>query len=147
MKFLYKSSSSSFDPFSPPLPIVHRFQQVFRATPHILTELLYVGSSWSPCLARFCEGVHRSTLLMSSSLLLQQCPACPVPPTLIVFVMGGWWAYSFCFVGCCFEDLFNIARSIFGKLPSSFFSIRFVSVHVVHPYCFEETAFHFIGQV
>ena len=36
------------DPFSPPLPIVHCFQQVFRATPLIYSELLYVGLSWLP---------------------------------------------------------------------------------------------------
>ena len=33
-------------------------------------------------------GVHRSTSLMSSSLLLQQCHACLVRLTWIVFVMG-----------------------------------------------------------
>ena len=33
------------DPLSPPLPIVHRFWQVFRATFRILTERLYAGSS------------------------------------------------------------------------------------------------------
>ena len=38
------------DPFSPLLPIVHRFRQILRATPRILTELPYVGSSWVPCL-------------------------------------------------------------------------------------------------
>ena len=37
-------------------------------------------------------------------------------------------------MGFCFQDLFNIARSILVQLPSSFFSIRLVSVHVVHPY-------------
>ena len=37
------------------------------------------------------EGVHRSTSLMSSSLLLQQCLACLVRLTWIVFVMGGRW--------------------------------------------------------
>ena len=52
-------------------------------------------------------GVHRSTSLMSSSLLLQQCPACLVRLTCIVFMMGGKWPYS-----CCLQDLFNIARSI-----------------------------------
>ena len=46
-------------------------------------------------------GVHRSTSLMNSSLLLQQCPACLVRLALIVFVMGGGWPYSCCFVGCC----------------------------------------------
>ena len=65
-----------------------------------------------PAFARPCEGVHRSTSLMRSSLLLQQCPTCLVRLTLIVFVLGGRWLYSWCFVGCCLQDLFNIARSI-----------------------------------
>ena len=38
------------DPLSPPLSIVHCFQQVLRDTSRIGTELLYVGSSWSSCL-------------------------------------------------------------------------------------------------
>ena len=62
--------------------------------------------------ARPYIGVHRSTSLMSSSLLLQQCPASLVRLTWIVFVMGGRWSYSWFFEGCCFQDLFNIARSI-----------------------------------
>ena len=62
--------------------------------------------------ARSCEGVDRSMSLMSSSLLLQQCPACLVYLTWIVFVMGDRWPYSWCFVGRYFQDLFNIARSI-----------------------------------
>ena len=57
--------------------------------------------------------VHRSTSLMSSSLLLQQCPAYLVRLILIIFVMGGKMPYSCCFVKCCLQDLFNIARSIF----------------------------------
>ena len=36
-------------------------------------------------------GVHRSTSLMSSSLLIQQCPACLVRLAWIFFVMGGRW--------------------------------------------------------
>ena len=54
-----------------------------------------------PAFARPYEMVHRITSLMSSSLLLQQCPACLVRLTWIVFVMGGRWPYSWCFVGCC----------------------------------------------
>ena len=65
-----------------------------------------------PAFARPYVGVHRSTSLMSSSLLLQQWPACLVRLTWIVFVMGGRWPYSWCFVGCCRQDLFNIARNI-----------------------------------
>ena len=72
--------------------------------------------------------------LMSSYLLLQQCLACLVRLTLITFVIGGRWPHSCCLVGCCFQDLFNIARSILVYLPSIFFSIYFISVHVQYPY-------------
>ena len=65
-----------------------------------------------PTFARPCEGIHRSTSVMSSSQLLQRYPACLVHLILIVFVMGGWWPYSCCFVGCCLQDLFNIDCSI-----------------------------------
>ena len=54
-----------------------------------------------PAFARPYVGVHKSTSLMSSSLLFQQCPACLVRLTWIVFLMGGKWPYSWCFVGCC----------------------------------------------
>ena len=46
-----------------------------------------VGSG-HPAFARPCKVVHRSTSLMSSSLLLQQCSVILVRLTLIVFVMG-----------------------------------------------------------
>ena len=46
-----------------------------------------------PAFARPYVGIHRSTSLMSSSLHLQQCPACLVRLTWIVFVMGGRWLY------------------------------------------------------
>ena len=65
-----------------------------------------------PAFARPCGGIYKSTSLMSSSLLLQQCPACLVRLTWIVFVIGGRWPYSWCLVGCCCQDLFRIARSI-----------------------------------
>ena len=63
-----------------------------------------------PAFARPCVGIHKSTSLMSSSLLLQQCPACLVRLTWIVFVIGGRWPYSWCLVGCCCQELFRIAR-------------------------------------
>ena len=65
-----------------------------------------------PAFARPYVGVHKSTSLMSSTLLLQQCPACLVRLTWIVFVIGCRWPYSWCLVGCCRQDLFKIARSI-----------------------------------
>ena len=102
--YIYIPSSSSCvastdipDPLSPLLPIIHRLWQVFRATSRIPISLLYVCSRWSSC---FCLAIlNRSTSLMSSSLLLQQCPACLVRLTWIGFVMGGRWPYSWCLVG------------------------------------------------
>ena len=54
-----------------------------------------------PAFARPYVGVHRSTSLMSSSLLLQQYTACLFRLTWIAFVMGGRWPYSWWFLGCC----------------------------------------------
>ena len=71
-----------------------------------------------PAFARPYAGVHKSTSLMSSSLLLQQCPACLVRLNWIVFVIGGRWPYSWCLVGCCRQDLFNIARNIRNCRPA-----------------------------
>ena len=71
-----------------------------------------------PAFARPCVGVHKSTSLMSKSLLLQQCPTCLVRLTWIVFVIGGRWPYSWCLVGCCRQDLLCIhtLRVLFSKL-------------------------------
>ena len=55
---------------------------------------------------------HRSTPLMSSSLFLQQCPACLDRLTWRVFVVGGRWPKRWSLVGCCCQDLFNIVRKI-----------------------------------
>ena len=57
-------------------------------------------------------GVHRSTSLTISSLVLQQRPACLVRLAWIVFVIGDRWPYSWCLVGCCCQNLFNIALNI-----------------------------------
>ena len=62
-----------------------------------------------PAFARPCVGVHKSTSLMSSSLLLQQCPACLVRLTWIVFVIGGRWQYNWCLVGFCSQHSCVIA--------------------------------------
>ena len=44
-------------------------------------------------------GVHRSTSLTISSLLLLQCPACLVHLAWMVFVICGRWPYSWRLVG------------------------------------------------
>ena len=76
-----------------------------------LSYRMYVRAG-RPAFAWPYVGIHRSTSLISSSLILQQCHACLVRLTWIVFVMEGRWPYSWCFVGGCLQDLFNIARSI-----------------------------------
>ena len=50
-------------------------------------------------------GVHRSTSLTSSSLLLQQGPACLVRLACIVFVIGGRWPNSWRLVGSIIKKL------------------------------------------
>ena len=101
------------------LTLSRRFSQSFIASGR--SSGLHPVSSHSCCMyvqagrpafAQPYVGVHRSTSLMSSSLLLQQCPACLVHLTWIVFMMGGRWPYSWCLVGCCHRDLFSIARRI-----------------------------------
>ena len=83
------------------------FSQSFIASGR--SSWLYPVSSYSCCMyvragrpafARPYVGVHGSTSLMSSSLLLQQCPACLVRLTWIVFVRRSRWPYSWCLVGC-----------------------------------------------
>ena len=53
--------------------------------------------------------------------------------------MGGKWPYRCCLIGSCFQDLFKIAPKIYVEFPFSFFSLRFVSVQVVHSYSSTDT--------
>ena len=95
------------DPFSPHLPIVHCFRQILRSTSCIGTELLYVGSSWT---SRLCSSMWRGPQEYITYELVPTSSAVS-GSSMIVFVMGGRWPYSCWFVGCCLQDLFNIARS------------------------------------
>ena len=56
--------------------------------------------------------------------------------------MGGNWLYSCYFVGRCFQDLFKTARNIlvYMLVYLAFVSMRFVSLHEVHPYSSIDTA-------
>ena len=90
-----------------------------------------------PAFAREYVGVHKSTSLMSSSLLLQQCPACLVRPTWIVLVMGGRWPYSWCLVGCCRQDLFNIARNILFLIERYTIKTAVVRYHLLNSATFK----------
>ena len=73
-------STDISDPLSPPLPIVHCFWQVFRATSCIGTELLYVESSWSSCLcSSMCRGPQK---YITFELV-------PTPPAVFCLVSWG----------------------------------------------------------
>ena len=58
-----------------------------------------------PAFARLCVGVHKSTSLMSSSLLLQQCPACLVRLTWRSFFQAA--VTSILLYGCTTWTLTN----------------------------------------
>ena len=101
-------------------------------------------SSWMyvrarrPAFARPYVGVHRSTSLMSSSLLLQPWPACLVHLTCIVFVMGGRWPYSWSLVGCCrlFRcevELLSIFIAFFTHWIIFFTSPMWLLTSSIHP--------------
>ena len=95
----------------------------------------FIKRSWiwllvgRPKLAYPCEDINRRT-----SLLLQQYPQCLVRLIWRVLEIGSRWLNSCCYVGCCFQDLFNVAHSTLVEQPSGFFSLCLVSVYVVHPY-------------
>ena len=57
---------------------------------------------------------------MSSSLLLQEWPACFVNLDRTFCATGGKWPYSSCFVECCFWDLFKTLYSFIVLSPPCF---------------------------
>ena len=122
----YKFSRRSISAYHHVVPLA-RISLIFSRHPSLSfiafgrSSGLYPVSSHSSCMyvRAGCPAfawpyarVHRSTSLMSSSLLLQQCLACLARLTCIVFVMGGKWPYGWSLVGCCRQDLFNIALKI-----------------------------------
>ena len=112
---------------------------------------MYVRAS-RPAFAHLCERVHRSTSVMSTSLLLQLCPACLVCLTWTVFMIGGKWPYRCCICGVLPLGLVQHCSQHSCVAPLSFFFIRLVSVHVVHPYSSIDTTaawkkLHFILSV
>ena len=95
-----------------------------------LVVLLLHGHMWGSI------GVHH---LWPSSLLLQQCPACLVRLTCIVFMMGA----SVCIVGVSWYVVAKTRSILLSTFLCSFRLVsspsHLVSVHVVHPYCIDTT--------
>ena len=106
----------------------------------VLCKFLLIGQHWHDHVKGSIEEYH---------LWVHSCFSSNVPHFLFVLSyleLGVEWSYRCCFVGCCFHDLSNIAYSILLQFLSSFFSMRFVSIQVVHRhnFCLEEILFYFI---
>ena len=97
---------------------------------------MYVRAS-HPAFAWPYAGVHRSTSLMSLSLLLQQCPACLIHLTWIVFMMGGRWPYSWCLLGVASRTCSILLAAFLCncRLKSFFLSFVFLQVHLRYMLC------------
>ena len=96
----------------------------------IVCKFLLVGHHWQ---------VHVKGSI--GDHLLWVCPYFSSSVLYVLFIIfgwfleiGGWWLYNSCFMGCCFQDLFNIAFSILVLFPSSIFSTYLVSINVLFPY-------------
>ena len=87
-----------------------------------------------PAFARPYVGVHRSISLMSSSLLLPQCPACLVRLIWIVFVMGAGGRIVGVLWGIAARTYSILLSTFLRNCRQAFFFSRLVSVQVVHPY-------------
>ena len=90
---------------------IYRSQVVFTAISCIGTELLYIRSSWSSCL---CSSMWRGPLeyIGYEFVLISPAVSCmSLSSNFDSFRDGCRWPYNFCFVGCCLQDLFNIARN------------------------------------
>ena len=116
------------DPLSTPVSIDHRSRQVFQATLLIITELWWIGSTWSSNLCSSMWNGLQEYIAYELSLPLRQCPVCLVRLTWIVFVMGGSWWYSCCFVGCCLQGFSNTARK--HSIIKGFWNIVFIFIAI-----------------
>ena len=93
-----QSSSSSYhaasmdlpDPLSPPVSIVHRSREIFKAISCIGTVLLYIGSSWSPCL---CSSLWRDPpkYIAYESVLTSPTVSCMSGSSNFGSFHDGWW--------------------------------------------------------
>ena len=101
-------------PYPPSLP-VGLLNYTLCSHTAFVGKFLLVGQHWH---------VHVKRSIEERSLWVRSCISSSVF-ICMVLEMVGKWPYSSCFVGCYFQDLFNIARSILVQFQSSLFSILF----------------------
>ena len=133
----HAASTDLTDPLSPSISIVHCSRRSSRLYPVSAQSCCIYILAGRPCL---CSSMWRGPQEYITYEFVFTSPAVSRKSgSSRVFVIGGRWPYSCCSVGCCLQGLFNTARRILVQLPSSFFSLRLVSVYVVHPYISIET--------
>ena len=92
----------------------------FSGVHHVSSQSFYMKvRAGRPAFSRPSEGVHRSSSLMSTSLLLRQWPAGLVRLTLIVFIMGGRWSYSCCFGGVASRTSSILLEALLCSCPQA----------------------------
>ena len=108
----HADSTKSLDSLSSSVPISHCSWLILHVSFSVYTILMNV--SFVGWLTMVCPygGIYRRMLLMSLSLLFLQYPACLVRLIWIVCEIGSKWSYSYCFVGCYFQDLLKTAHNI-----------------------------------
>ena len=108
------------------------FLKALEMEPHH-SELMNISLCWlanaGVSMSRSPENITCKLVLASSIVPSMSCLS-----YLDCFEMGGKWPYSCCFVGCCFQDLFKAPHTILVWFASTFSSMCFVRVHVVHLY-------------
>ena len=106
---------------SPFVSINHCFWRVHETTSLVCTELLSIGSCW-PFNTYMSVWRGPKENVGEFVLTFQQFSACLVHLIWMVLeIRVGKCPYRCCLVGCCFQDLFEMARSILDQLPCSFF--------------------------
>ena len=103
----------SFDSLLSCIPVSHHSRQVLWMALSVCIELGNINFSSLTILVCPYVGVHRRMLLMSSFLHFQQCSSMSCSSYLDSCLFEGKGLYSCFFVGCCFQDLFKTACSIF----------------------------------
>ena len=122
------------DSLSPPVSIVHRSLEVFQTTSCIGTELLYIGSSRSSSL---WLSMGRGPLEFIAYEFVLTSPVVshvPGSSNLDSFHDGWSVAVPLLFWGVLPPGIVQYSWQHSCVFAVNFFPIRFVSVHVVHPY-------------
>ena len=89
-----------------PVPILHRPKHFLYTESSVRTELVYSSPCWSINNDAFMFLNTKENMVCEFVLT---SPETVSPSSKMIFEMGSMWLYSCCFVGCYFQDFFNIS--------------------------------------